>query len=77
MAVATQTLRIGVLGVGRIGRMHAELLARQVPGAAVTAVYDAYGPTAREVAARLGVPAAETAQELIAAARAGKAVFCE
>ena len=29
-------LRIGVIGVGRIGRMHAELLARQVPGAAVT-----------------------------------------
>jgi predicted dehydrogenase len=55
MAVATGTLRIGVLGVGRIGRMHAELLERQVPGAAVTAVYDAFEPTAREVAARLGV----------------------
>ena len=38
MAIATETLRIGVLGVGRIGRMHAELLGRQVPGAAVTAV---------------------------------------
>ena len=34
MAIATETLRIGVLGVGRIGRMHAELLGRQVPGAA-------------------------------------------
>ena len=34
-------LRIGVIGVGRIGRMHAELLARQVPGAALAAVYDA------------------------------------
>jgi myo-inositol 2-dehydrogenase/D-chiro-inositol 1-dehydrogenase len=99
MAIATETLRIGVLGVGRIGRMHAELLERQVPGAAVSAVYDAYEPAAREVAARLGVPAAATAEELlaapdvdavaictptglhadqiIAAARAGKAVFCE
>ena len=36
MAVATGTLRIGVLGVGRIGRMHAELLERQVPGAAIS-----------------------------------------
>ena len=99
MAIATETLRIGVLGVGRIGRMHAELIERQVPGAAVSAVYDAYEPAAREVATRLGVLAAETAEELIAspgvdaiaictptgfhadqivaAARAGKAVFCE
>jgi myo-inositol 2-dehydrogenase/D-chiro-inositol 1-dehydrogenase len=99
MAVVTETLRIGVLGVGRIGRMHAELLEHQVPGAAVTAVYDAYGPAAREVSARLGVPAKDTAAELIAAedvdavaictptglhaeqiiaaAEAGKAIFCE
>ena len=26
------TVRIGVLGVGRIGKMHAELVASQVPG---------------------------------------------
>ena len=28
-ATRTGTLRVGVIGVGRIGRMHAELLARQ------------------------------------------------
>jgi myo-inositol 2-dehydrogenase / D-chiro-inositol 1-dehydrogenase len=95
---AVAPLRIGIIGVGRIGRMHAELVAHQIPGAALGAVYDAHEPLARDVAAELGVPALPTVEEifhgdldavaicsssdthvdlLIAAARAGKAVFCE
>jgi myo-inositol 2-dehydrogenase/D-chiro-inositol 1-dehydrogenase len=50
-------IRIGVIGVGRIGSMHAELLARQIPGAALAAVTDAVPEVARDVAARLGVSA--------------------
>jgi myo-inositol 2-dehydrogenase / D-chiro-inositol 1-dehydrogenase len=97
-ATAVLPLRVGVIGVGRIGRMHAGLLAREVPGAAVGAVYDAHEPLAREVASELGVPAAASVEEVlggdldavaicssadthaelvVAAARAGKAVFCE
>ena len=35
-ATETGTVRIGVVGVGRIGRMHASLLMHQVPGASVS-----------------------------------------
>ena len=62
---AVAPLRIGIIGVGRIGRMHAELLAHQVPGAALGAVYDAYEPAARGVAAALGVPAVASVQEIL------------
>ena len=93
IATGTATLRIGVLGVGRIGRMHADLLSRQVPGATVAGVYDANPEAARaadspafdgvdellaEVDAVAICSSTETHTDLIvAAARAGKAIFCE
>ena len=93
------TLRIGVLGVGRIGKMHAELVARQVPDASLAMVQDINAEAAAAVAAELDVPHTTDVEELlasgdvdavaicsstdthvplmIAAARAGKAIFCE
>jgi myo-inositol 2-dehydrogenase/D-chiro-inositol 1-dehydrogenase len=98
-ATAAPPVRVGVIGVGRIGRMHAELLERQVAGASVAAVQDAHAESARAVGAQLDVPVAASAEELLAdgavdavaicsstdthaeligaAARAGKAIFCE
>ena len=51
------TLRIGVIGVGRIGRMHAGYIARQTPRAELSAVSDVSSAAAAEVGAMYGVPA--------------------
>ncbi len=91
-------LRIGVIGTGRIGRLHAELVAHRLPGAELGPVYDVDQRSARELAKALGVRAAASVTELldddieavaicssadshadliVAAAQAGKAIFCE
>ena len=50
------TVRIGVLGVGRIGRMHADIIANETDGAEVAAVFDVNVAAAAEVADSLRVP---------------------
>ncbi len=91
-------LRIGVIGTGRIGRLHAELVAHRLPGAELGLVYDVDQRSALETADALGVPAATSVTEIldgdidavaicssadshaeliVAAAQAGKAIFCE
>jgi myo-inositol 2-dehydrogenase/D-chiro-inositol 1-dehydrogenase len=47
------TVRLAVLGAGRIGQVHAAAIA-SVPGAALTAVADALGPAAERLSARHG-----------------------
>ncbi|HYZ80376.1 MAG TPA: inositol 2-dehydrogenase [Solirubrobacteraceae bacterium] len=58
-------ISIGLIGVGRIGRMHAELLSRRVPGARVAMVYDVHTPFALDVASELGVPVAASVEEVL------------
>ena len=60
-----EDVRIGVLGTGRIGAMHAELIERQTPGATVTAVFDVYAEGAERVGADVGARVAGSAAELI------------
>jgi len=51
-------LRFGVIGAGRIGKIHAENLATRIPGAEVAAIADVDLKSAQELAARLHVPVA-------------------
>ncbi len=91
-------LRFALFGAGRIGRMHADNIARH-PRARLTHVYDVVPKAAREVAGLHGARAADEVGEVLtshevdavliasstdthvelitAAAKAGKAVFCE
>jgi myo-inositol 2-dehydrogenase / D-chiro-inositol 1-dehydrogenase len=93
------SLGIGVLGAGRIGRVHAGFLAGRVTGASLAGVYDVRPDSALALADELGVPAFESVEGMLAepavdavaicsstdthaelataAARAGKAIFCE
>jgi myo-inositol 2-dehydrogenase / D-chiro-inositol 1-dehydrogenase len=98
MALAP-SVRVGLVGAGRIGTSHAEVIARRVPGATLVAVADPRPGVAEALAAPLdarGVvdpgeifaaddidavvitASSEAHCELVvAAATAGKAVFCE
>ena len=59
------TLRIGLLGAGRIGRVHAAAIA-DTPGATLTAVSDALPSAAESLASEHGV-GVRTTQEIITA----------
>lgn len=53
-----KNLRIGIIGAGRIGKVHAETLAFRLPEATVSAIADVNGDAAKEVAERFRIPRA-------------------
>jgi myo-inositol 2-dehydrogenase/D-chiro-inositol 1-dehydrogenase len=100
---AAEPLRVGIAGLGRLGRRHALNLAQRVPGATLAAVcspldadlawardalpgvsaarcYDEYAALVADEtldALWLVTPSALHAEQIVAALRAGKHVFCE
>jgi myo-inositol 2-dehydrogenase/D-chiro-inositol 1-dehydrogenase len=62
------TLRIGVIGVGVIGRDHIRRLTTVLAGASVVAVSDVNGDQMKEVSRDVGARAYATGEELIASA---------
>ena len=73
---AAAPIRIGVLGVGRIGRMHAAIVARGVPGLSLASVYDADPERAALVARDLDVPVSRSGGELIGRAEVDAVAIC-
>ncbi len=59
------TIRFAVLGCGRIGRMHAEMLARRIEGTSVAAVFDVVADAAESVAADLGCRVATSLEDAL------------
>lgn len=52
----SKKLRIGIIGAGRIGKLHANNLTSRVPNAELAAISDVYEPAAKELAEKLNVP---------------------
>lgn len=93
-------IKIGIIGAGRIGKVHATSISRQVPAAEVKIISDVQTEGLREFADTTGIsqvtsdyrdilndpdidavmicsPTATHADLAMAAARAGKHIFCE
>ena len=94
-----RTINVGLIGAGRIGTSHAEIIARRVPGASLVAVADPRPGVAETLGSSLGARGVLAPEDVfgaddieavviaassdahcelvVAAAAAGKAVFCE
>ncbi|MXX83631.1 MAG: inositol 2-dehydrogenase [Chloroflexi bacterium] len=51
------TLGLGIIGAGRIGRVHADTLTTRVPGAKLHIIADIHAPSAKAAADDYGIPA--------------------
>ncbi|MDT8299370.1 MAG: inositol 2-dehydrogenase, partial [Spirochaetaceae bacterium] len=59
----SQDVNIGILGAGRIGSFHAELLTKRVEGVQVAAIADVHLPAAEECAKKFDIPLASSQVE--------------
>jgi myo-inositol 2-dehydrogenase / D-chiro-inositol 1-dehydrogenase len=73
--MSTTPLPVGIIGAGRIGKVHAENLAFRVPEARALAITDLNQDAAQSVAARCGIPTVAASVDQILADPAIRAVF--
>lgn len=71
------TLNVGIIGAGRIGRVHAETLAFRIPEARVAAITDIRREAAEAAAAAFRIPSvADSADELLASRDVEAVIIC-
>ena len=51
-----QKLKVGIIGAGRIGQVHAKSITYHIPQAEIVAISDIYVEGAQRVAQELGIP---------------------
>lgn len=51
-----EKIRVGIIGAGRIGRVHSESLCQRIPEADVVAIADKFVDGAKKLAAEFGIP---------------------
>ena len=69
-------MRIGIMGLGRIGAFHAETLSG-LPAVTSLVVTDPFTDAAKSAAERFGAEVADSPEAVLAAVEAGVPVFCE
>lgn len=100
LSTASGQVRVGIIGAGRIGRVHAETLARNCPEATAVKIVDFFPKFAEEAATEFNIPefgqshmeiiedpsidavwicspSSLHKEQIVAAAKAGKHIFCE
>ncbi len=71
------TINMGIIGAGRIGRVHADTLTARIPNARVLAVADIFPESARSAAEQYGIPDyTADPSELISSGEIDAVVIC-
>ena len=73
---SNKSLGIGVLGCGRIGVMHAELVAQRIEGAHLAGVYDVVTESAKKIATKFNCMHFESPDALMSAPEVGAIAIC-
>ncbi|HME57637.1 MAG TPA: inositol 2-dehydrogenase, partial [Terracidiphilus sp.] len=75
--MSTQKLHIGIIGAGRIGKVHAETLAFRLPEANIVAIADINREAAEVLAARCNIPrVAASSDEILADKQIEAVLIC-
>ena len=75
--LSTQKLNIGIIGAGRIGRVHAEALAFRLPESQIMAITDVNREAAQALAARCNIPkVAASSDEILADPQIEAVLIC-